>query len=58
MKTIIVKWVKEDKRGGKAMRVIESDHKIFVAGSRFDYGLFDIATAEGYTIVSLPIGAK
>ena len=57
MKTIIVKWVKEDGCGyGKAMRVTESDHKIFVVGSRFDYGFFDIATAEGYTIVSLPIG--
>lgn len=56
MKTIIVKWVKEEQFGyGKAMRVIVSDHKRFVVGSRFDYGFFGIATDEGYTIVSLPM---
>ena len=31
MKTIIVKWVSEDKWGyGKAMRVIKSSHKRFI----------------------------
>ena len=56
MKTIIVKWVPEEDFGyGKAMRVIESDHKRFTNGSRFDYGFFSIATEEGYTIISLPM---
>ena len=56
MKTIVVKWVKEEEFGyGKAMRVIESDHERFSKGTRFDYGFFGIATDEGYTIVSLPM---
>ena len=59
MKTIIVKWVPEEKFGyGKAMRVIESDHNRFSKGSRFDFGFFSIATDEGYTIISLPLDAK
>ena len=56
MKVIVVKWVKEEGFGySKAMRVIESDHKRFAAGSRFDYGFFNIATDEGYTIISIPM---
>ena len=56
MKTIVVKWVKEEQWGyGKAMRVIESTHPRFTVGSRFDFGFFSIATDEGYTIISLPI---
>lgn len=56
MKTIVVKWVKEEEFGyGKAMRVIESSHERFVKGTRFDYGFFGIATDEGYTIISLPM---
>jgi len=59
MKTIVVKWVKEEVFGygryGKAMRVIESDHGRFSNGTRFDFGFFVIATNEGYTIVSLPM---
>jgi len=56
MKTIVVKWVKEEEWGyGKAMRVIESDHERFSKGTRFDFGFFDIATDEGYTIISLPM---
>lgn len=59
MKTIIVKWVKEEDYGyGKAMRVIESDHERFVPGSRFDFGFFSIATDEGYTIISLPLSSE
>jgi hypothetical protein len=59
MKTIIVKWVPEKNYGyGKAMRVVESGHKRFVVGSRFDFGFFSIATDEGYTIVSLPLATK
>jgi len=59
MKTIVVKWVKEEEYGyGKAMRVIESDHDRFSVGTRFDYGFFSIATNEGYTIVSLPMAAS
>lgn len=55
MKTIIVRWVTEEDYGyGKAMRVIESDHERFTKGSRFDFGFMDIATGEGYTIISLP----
>ena len=56
MKTIIVKWQKEEKYGfGKAMRVIVSDHPRFIKGYRFDYGFFRIATDEGYTIISIPM---
>ena len=56
MKTIVVKWVPEDDYGyGKSMRVIESDHERFCKGSRFDFGFFNIATDEGYTIISIPM---
>ena len=56
MKSIVVKWVKEEEYGyGKAMRVIESSHERFVKGSRFDFGFSSIATDEGYTIISLPM---
>ena len=56
MKTIIVKWVPEQAFGyGKAMRVIVSDHPRFTPGSRFDFGFMDIATDEGYTVISLPM---
>lgn len=59
MKTIIVKWVAEEEFGyGKAMRVIESDHVRFTKGTRFDFGFMDIATDEGYTIISLPMEHK
>ena len=55
MKTIVVKWVKEEEVGyGKAMRVIASSHKRFSKGTRFDYGFFNVATDEGFTIISLP----
>jgi hypothetical protein len=55
MKMIIVRWVEENEFGyGKAMRVIESNHPRFVAGSRFDYGFFSVATDDGYAILSLP----
>ena len=56
MKTIVVKWVKEEAFGyGKAMVVVESPHERFTPGSRFDFGFFSIATDEGFTIVSLPM---
>ena len=59
MKTIIVKWVKEKESGyGTTMRVIESDHERFVKGSRFDFGFFQIATGEGFTIISLPMDTR
>lgn len=55
-KAITVQWVEEEEWGyGKAMRVIESDHPRFTVGSRFDFGFFNIATDEGYKIVSLPM---
>lgn len=55
-KSIVVQWVKEDEWGyGKAMRVTESSHPRFVVGSRFDFGFFDVATVEGYTITSIPM---
>lgn len=54
-KTIIVQWVKEEWGYGKAMRVVESDHPRVTVGSRFDFGFFNIATDEGYKIVSLPM---
>ena len=56
MKAITVRWIKEEEWGhDKAMQVVESDHKRFTKGSRFDFGFFDIATTEGYTIISLPL---
>lgn len=56
MKTIVVRWVEESDWGyGKAMRVVESDHPKFKAGDRFDFGFFEIATEEGYKIISLPM---
>lgn len=56
MKTIVVKWIPEESFGyGRAMKVIESDHKRFIKDSRFDFGFFSIATDEGYTIISLPL---
>lgn len=51
---IVVKWVKRDSIYGKAMIVIYSDHPRHRQGSRFDFGLFDSATEQGYTIISLP----
>ena len=55
-KTIVVEWIKEEEWGyGKAMNVIASDHEKFIAGTRFDFGLFGIATDEGYTIISIPM---
>ena len=55
MKTIIVRWIKEDDFGyGMAMQVISSDHPRFIEGSRFDYGFMSIATEQGYTVISLP----
>ena len=58
MKTIIVRWIPEKSCYHKAMYVIESDHKRFTPGHRFDFGFFEIATEEGYTIVSLPMEAN
>ena len=56
MKTIVVEWIPvKDGFYNKEMRVIKSDHKRFVSGSRFDYGFFSIATDEGYIIISLPV---
>lgn len=48
MKTIIVKWVKEEEFGdGKAMRVIESDHKRFSKGTRFYFGFLASLLMKG-----------
>lgn len=56
MKTIIVQWVQNGEfMYDKAMRVINSDHPRFKVGTRFDFGFFNIATDEGYTIISLPL---
>ena len=55
-KTIVVQWIPEEKFGyGMAMSVKLSNHDRFIVGSRFDYGFFNIATKEGYTIISLPL---
>jgi len=53
--TIIVQWIKDDGTYGREMRVLSSDHDRFTVGSRFDYGFFNIATSEGFTIISLPM---
>lgn len=57
-KLIIVKWDTEAAgfcSYGITMRVIMSSHNRFVAGSRFDFGFFSIATDEGFTIISIPM---
>jgi hypothetical protein len=55
VKLIIVQWVPEETFGyGKVMMVIQSNHEIFVPGSLFDFGFFNIATDDGYKIISLP----
>ncbi len=58
MKTIVVKWIPCDDFYRRQMLVIESDHKRFSKGTRFDFGFFTIATEEGYTIISLPLKEK
>ena len=58
MKTIVFKWMTDGFGTGDEMRVIESTHPWFVKGSRFDYGFFNIATGQGYTIISLPQEAQ
>lgn len=54
MKVIIVQWIKTENFYGAEMRIIKSDHPKFIERSRFDFGFFQIATSEGYTIISLP----
>lgn len=55
MKTIVVKWVEGNEYCyGEVMRVIESDHKRFSKGTMFSFGFFNVAIAEGYTIILLP----
>ena len=56
-KLIIVQWVKVtgDQFYDKEMRIIYSTHKKFIVGYRFDFGFFNIATKEGYSILSLPL---
>lgn len=56
MKEIVVKWVYDTNIHGKEMRVISSNHPRFIKGSRFDFGFFDIATDEGYNIISFSSG--
>jgi len=59
MKTIVVKWVKETEWGyDKAMKVVLSNHKQFKPGMRFDFGFFNIATDEEYTIISIPMNEE
>lgn len=57
MKNIVVIWVPEEGGYEFAMRVIASTHPRFSVGTRFDYGFFNIATREGYTITSYPYAA-
>lgn len=57
-KLIIVQWVEAEFPYGKEMRVFKSNHKKYKVGSRFDYGFFDVATNEGYSIVSIPMQKK
>lgn len=55
-KIIIVQWIPEKEWGyERAMKVVYSTHRHFDVGSRFDFGFFQIATNEGYTIISLPM---
>jgi hypothetical protein len=57
-KTIIVKWVKADpsKSGhDKEMRIVESNHRKYYNGWRFDYGKCEMVAEEGYTVTILPM---
>jgi hypothetical protein len=54
-KIIVVEWIEEKSTYGMAMKVIASTHPRFVSGTRFDYGFFNTATKEGYTIISTPM---
>lgn len=55
-KLIVVEWVAESQYGYcQAMRVIHSSHPRFTVGSRFNFGFFEIATREGYAIMSIPL---
>ena len=57
MKTIVVKWIKENiEEFGieSGMYVVESSHEYFSKGTRFDFGLFKLATEKGFTIISIP----
>ena len=57
MKAIIVKWVPTDDNSiyDMEMRVISSNHPRFQTGTRFDYGFFNVASKEGYMIISYPL---
>ena len=55
MKMIIVQWHRiQYEQYDMEMRVVESNHPRFTKGTRFDFGFFNVATREGYAILSLP----
>jgi hypothetical protein len=57
MKTIIVKWIPNNdtyRHSKSVMIIIWSNHFRFIEGMIFDYGFFNIASEEGFTIISLP----
>ena len=54
-KYIVVAWVGDSPYGDShTMVVVKSDHPRFTVGQRFDFGFFNVATQEGYTICSIP----
>lgn len=57
-KEISIQWVPSVKgrhsRYSYEMKVIKSNHPKYIAGSRFDFGFFSLATSEGYKIISYP----
>ena len=56
MKKITVMWVEtqNDKMYDREMIVVYSNHERFTKGIRFDFGLLQIASKEGYIIEVLP----
>lgn len=61
-KQITVQWQPARANGfyspGPWMKVVESNHPNYKVGSGFDFGFFNLATEQGYTIVSLPVAKK
>jgi hypothetical protein len=55
-KTITLQWMASPHSSiyDYDMIVTKSNHPKFVVGYRFDFGYFNIATKEGYKIISIP----
>lgn len=63
-KKIIVQWFKcsEEKKKmfgyDNEMYVVDSNHPLFVFGTRFDFGFIERASEDGYIIELIPLTTK